>query len=140
MNSFIQLRNISRKLKNGLDREGILVNGLKILKFLGKMTNLQKIQDHQHLMNNFHRAGKIKKPACKKFRAWTRKDPNSKKLRFFDPNLYGKWTFFIIFTKFSTISASESIYLGKITPFFYNFFGFSGGKGERSPSLRHGYM
>ena len=61
-----------------------------------------KMQDHRDLMNDFDWAGKTKQPATKLFAfgpKMTRIEKIFKKiLRFFDQNLYGKLTFFTIFT------------------------------------------
>ena len=67
-----------------------------------KLTGIcRKIQDNQHLTNNFHRAENIKKPACQILRSGPKLKKilkNFKKVfRFFDPNVYGNLTFFIIF-------------------------------------------
>ena len=61
-------------------------------------------------------------------------------LRFFDQNLYGKLTFFTIFTKYFLDCSlrSESIDLWKITPDFYNNFSDFGGGGS-PPPLPHAY-
>ena len=87
------------------------------------------MQDHQDLRNAFRCAGKINHPACKTLRVWTKNEEN---LRFFDQSLYGKLTFFTIFTKYFVdfCLLSESIYLWKITPDFYNNFSDFGGGGR----------
>ena len=60
-----QVEKFIRKLKNSLDR-GLLKMTGKFLKFLKKIDwNLQKNERSSRFEEYFHRAGKIKKPACK---------------------------------------------------------------------------
>ena len=101
------------------------------------------MQDHRDLMNDYDWAAKTKQPACKTLRVWTKNEEtflkNFKKImRFFDQNLYGKFTFFTIF---------YLIFIGFLTPlrkyrpledntrFLQQFFRFpGGGTFRRSPS------
>ena len=62
---------VSSNLKNSLDWEGILKWNENFWKFWRKLIAIyRKIQDNQQLMNTFHRASKIKKPACKTLRVF----------------------------------------------------------------------
>ena len=53
-------------------------NWMKILEIsLRKSSGIcRKMKDHQHLRNEFHRAGKIKIPACKTLLVWTKNEEN----------------------------------------------------------------
>ena len=68
------------------------------------------MQDHRDLMNAFDWADKTKQGACKTLRVWTKNDENfeifQKNLRFFDQNIYGKWTFSQFLLNISWISDS----------------------------------
>ena len=96
---------------------------------------------HQELTDDFHWAGKGKQRACKTWRVCTKilkkTLKNSKKiLRFFDQNLHGKLTFLTFFTNIflDFLLLSQSIYLGKITPDFYNNFSDFGGDVQNVPT------
>ena len=74
-------------------------NCMEILEIFreNRLEFIEKMEDHQDLMNDFDWAGKIKHPACKILRAWSKSEDNFENfqeiLRYFDQNLYGKWTF-----------------------------------------------
>ena len=55
------------------------------------------MKEHQYMKYDFHRAGKIKKPACKTLRVWTKNEENFEKFQenfeIFDLNLNGKCLF-----------------------------------------------
>ena len=53
--------NFIKKLKNGLNGEGLLEMGWKFLKFLQKIDwNLYKMEDHQHFKNDLHRTRNLR--------------------------------------------------------------------------------
>ena len=87
--------------------------------------------DHHHLKKDFHRAGKSKKGACKALRVWTKNEVNFEK---FQENFKMFWSksLFTIFTRYflDFLLLSESIYLWKIRPDFYNNFSDFGGGGR----------
>ena len=93
-----------------------------------------KMKDHQDLKNDFHRTGKIKKPAYKFMRIWTKNQENFERFQenfeiFLLKISMENWLFSQFFTKYflDFWLLSESIYLCKITPVFYNIFSVSGG-------------
>ena len=96
------------------------------------------MQDHPDLGNDFHWAGKNKQPPCKSLSVWTKSEEKLEKFRenfeiFCSKSLW-KIAFFTIFTKYflDFCLLTESIYLWKITPDFYNNFSDFGGGGKRS--------
>ena len=123
-----------KKLKNSLDREGLLKMAWKFLKFLGK--NRLKFVEKCKVVKIWGRISIGQAKLSNLPAKLSEFGPNVKKilkgfkkiLRFFDQNFYEKWTFFTkYFLDFCLISGS--IYLWKITPDLYNNFSeFFGGR------------
>ena len=97
------------------------------------------MQDHQDLRNDFHWTGKIKQPAYKILRVWTKNEENFEKISrkfwdFFIKISTENWLFSQIFTKYflECCLMSDSIYPWKITLDFYNNFSDFGGSGGSS--------
>ena len=82
---------------------------MKILENFGEIAGIcRKIQDNQQFMNNFHRAGKIKKPTSKIVLIWTKNEENIKeKVVIFYQNLYENDFFHNFSLNISWISASS---------------------------------
>ena len=111
---------------------------MKILEIFeeNRLKFVEKMKDHRHLKKDFHWAGKVKKAAGKILRVWTKNEENFEKVQAnfenFDQNLYGELTFSTFFTKYflDFWLLSQSLYLSKITPDFYNNFSDFGGGGR----------
>ena len=92
-----------------------------------------KILEIWDLRNDFHWAGKIKQPACKTLRVWTKSEENfeifQEKFEIFWSKYLWKIEFFhnVLLNISWSSASSDSIYSWKITPDFFNNFPISGG-------------
>ena len=137
MNSNIHATFI-KKLKNGFDRKNYFKSKGKFLNFWWKSTgNCSKIQANQDLKNDFHRVGKIRKPACKRMRVWTKNEENSEKIsikfqQFLIKISMENWLFSLNIVCMD--SSPNSTGLSKITPVFYKKLSdFTGGSSRVPP-------